>query len=93
MASPRMPFTALRRRKLSVHRFGPQFYRAETMRRIFFLKHHNEPRGIGGFFDDFSELGFEESFALTRSVGKRRALVPATAGAHAFTLRHAVRRT
>jgi coproporphyrinogen III oxidase len=36
----------------------------------FFLKHRGEPRGIGGlFFDDFSELGFEKSFAFMRSVG------------------------
>ncbi|CAG1016105.1 partial coproporphyrinogen III oxidase, partial [Burkholderiaceae bacterium] len=36
----------------------------------FFLKHRNEPRGIGGvFYDDFSELGFDESFAVTRAVG------------------------
>nr|WP_269531089.1 oxygen-dependent coproporphyrinogen oxidase [Chitinimonas sp. BJYL2] len=36
----------------------------------FFLKHRNEPRGIGGvFFDDFSELGTEGSFAMTRAVG------------------------
>lgn len=36
----------------------------------FFLKHRNEPRGIGGiFFDDFAELGSEGSFAMTRSVG------------------------
>jgi coproporphyrinogen III oxidase len=36
----------------------------------FFLKHRNEPRGIGGvFFDDFAELGFEGSFALMRAVG------------------------
>jgi coproporphyrinogen III oxidase len=36
----------------------------------FFLKHRGEPRGIGGlFYDDFNELGFERSFALTRSVG------------------------
>ncbi|WP_035059414.1 oxygen-dependent coproporphyrinogen oxidase [Andreprevotia chitinilytica] len=36
----------------------------------FFLKHRNEARGIGGvFFDDFSELGFEGSFALMRSIG------------------------
>jgi coproporphyrinogen III oxidase len=36
----------------------------------FFLKHRNEPRGVGGiFFDDFSELGFEQSFAMLRSVG------------------------
>jgi coproporphyrinogen III oxidase len=36
----------------------------------FFLKHRGEPRGVGGvFFDDFSELGFEKSFALLRAVG------------------------
>jgi coproporphyrinogen III oxidase len=36
----------------------------------FFLKHRQEPRGIGGiFFDDFNELGFERSFALLRAVG------------------------
>ncbi len=36
----------------------------------FYLKHRNEPRGIGGvFFDDFSELGFDGSFAMMRSVG------------------------
>lgn len=36
----------------------------------FFLKHRNEPRGIGGvFFDDFSELGLEGSFAMTQAVG------------------------
>jgi len=38
----------------------------------FFLRHRDEPRGIGGvFFDDFSELGFERSFAMTRAVGDR----------------------
>jgi coproporphyrinogen III oxidase len=36
----------------------------------FWLKHRNEPRGVGGvFFDDFAEGGFERSFALLRSVG------------------------
>jgi coproporphyrinogen III oxidase len=36
----------------------------------FFLKHRNEPRGIGGtFFDDFSEMDFDRSFAVMRSVG------------------------
>ncbi len=36
----------------------------------FYLKHRQEPRGIGGiFFDDFSELGFDGSFAMLRSVG------------------------
>jgi coproporphyrinogen III oxidase len=36
----------------------------------FFLKHRNEQRGVGGvFFDDFSELGFEGSFAMLRALG------------------------
>jgi coproporphyrinogen III oxidase len=36
----------------------------------FYLKHRNEPRGIGGvFFDDFHEGGFEPSFAMQRAVG------------------------
>jgi coproporphyrinogen III oxidase len=37
----------------------------------FYLKHRKEPRGIGGiFFDDFNELGFEQSFNLVKSVGE-----------------------
>jgi coproporphyrinogen III oxidase len=36
----------------------------------FFLKHRNEPRGIGGvFFDDLSEPGFDTSFGIQRAVG------------------------
>lgn len=36
----------------------------------FYLKHRQEARGIGGiFFDDFNELGFEQSFELTKNVG------------------------
>ncbi len=36
----------------------------------FYLKHRKEPRGIGGvFFDDFNKLGFEQSFAMLKSVG------------------------
>jgi coproporphyrinogen III oxidase len=36
----------------------------------FFLKHRQEPRGIGGiFYDDFAELGFERGFDMMRSVG------------------------
>ncbi|MDP3652784.1 MAG: oxygen-dependent coproporphyrinogen oxidase [Rhodoferax sp.] len=36
----------------------------------FFLKHRNEPRGVGGvFFDDFSELGFDRSSAMLQAVG------------------------
>jgi len=36
----------------------------------FFLKHRNEPRGIGGlFFDDLNEWDFDKCFAFLRSVG------------------------
>nr|WP_228488361.1 oxygen-dependent coproporphyrinogen oxidase [Caenimonas koreensis] len=36
----------------------------------FYLKHRNEQRGIGGiFFDDFSEGGFNNAFAMMSSVG------------------------
>ncbi|MBL8344597.1 MAG: oxygen-dependent coproporphyrinogen oxidase [Rubrivivax sp.] len=36
----------------------------------FFLKHRNEPRGVGGiFFDDFAEGGFHNGFALMRATG------------------------
>ena len=36
----------------------------------FFLKHRNEPRGIGGlFFDDLDEGGFRRSFDFVRRVG------------------------
>jgi coproporphyrinogen III oxidase len=36
----------------------------------FYLKHRSEQRGVGGiFFDDFSELGFENSLAMMKSVG------------------------
>jgi coproporphyrinogen III oxidase len=36
----------------------------------FFLKHRNEPRGIGGiFFDDLNSQDFDTCFNLTQSVG------------------------
>ncbi len=36
----------------------------------FFLKHRQEPRGVGGlFFDDVNEGGFAKSFEFMRSVG------------------------
>ena len=36
----------------------------------FYLKHRDEPRGIGGlFFDDLNEPDFEQAFAFMQSVG------------------------
>ncbi|MGH1439849.1 MAG: oxygen-dependent coproporphyrinogen oxidase [Cellvibrionaceae bacterium] len=36
----------------------------------FYLKHRSEARGIGGlFFDDFNELGFDESFLFLQAIG------------------------
>jgi coproporphyrinogen III oxidase len=36
----------------------------------FYLKHRDEPRGVGGlFFDDLNELGFDKSFAFMQAVG------------------------
>lgn len=36
----------------------------------FFIRHRDEPRGVGGlFFDDFNELGFDRSFAFLRAIG------------------------
>ncbi len=52
--------------------FGKDLYERfkERCDRYFFLKHRNECRGIGGlFFDDFNDLGFDDSFACIRSIG------------------------
>ena len=61
-----------RTNKTVLDAFNPSYY--PTFKKhcdeYFYIKHRKEPRGIGGiFFDDFNELGFEQSFALQRSVG------------------------
>jgi coproporphyrinogen III oxidase len=52
--------------------FGPELHPRfkKWCDEYFYLKHRAEARGVGGiFYDDFSELGFERSFAMTRAVG------------------------
>jgi coproporphyrinogen III oxidase len=52
--------------------FGAEYYPRfkRWCDEYFFLKHRNEPRGIGGiFFDDLNDRTFDDCFALTQSVG------------------------
>ena len=52
--------------------YGADLYRSFKLwcDDYFYLPHRGEPRGIGGiFFDDFCELGFDDDFAMVRSVG------------------------
>ena len=52
--------------------FGPDIHQhfKQWCDEYFFLKHRNEPRGVGGlFFDDLNEWEFEKCFAFMRSVG------------------------
>lgn len=58
--------------KAAVEPFGTGLYKElkEWCDQYFYLNHRQEPRGVGGlFFDDFHRLGFNDSFAMMRSVG------------------------
>lgn len=58
--------------KTAIDAFGSGYYPEfkKECDEYFFLKHRQEPRGIGGiFYDDFNELGFEKTFAFHRAVG------------------------
>ncbi len=59
--------------KRALDPFGPELHRRfkQWCDTYFFLRHRNEPRGIGGvFFDDFAEGGFDHAFGMTKSVGE-----------------------
>ena len=66
--------------RLACQPFGEHIY-ADFKKQCddyFFLKHRNEPRGIGGlFFYDYNENSFTHSFALMRSIGEH--FIPAYA--------------
>jgi coproporphyrinogen III oxidase len=52
--------------------FGADLYQRykQWCDEYFYLKHRNEPRGVGGlFFDDLNEGGFAHCFGFMRSVG------------------------
>jgi coproporphyrinogen III oxidase len=56
----------------ALHPFGEGLYLRfkRWCDEYFYLKHRDEQRGVGGiFFDDFSDLGFERSLAMTQAVG------------------------
>lgn len=58
--------------KNSLQSFGNDYHMRfkKWCDQYFYLKHRNEPRGIGGiFFDDLSQPDFDTCFNLTKSVG------------------------
>jgi coproporphyrinogen III oxidase len=64
--------------KDAIDSFGADYYPRykKACDAYFYLPHRDEMRGVGGlFFDDFNELGFDQSFAFMRAVGD--AFVPA----------------
>ena len=59
--------------KGAVNSFGAGYYTKfkEWCDDYFYLAHRDEHRGVGGlFFDDFNELGFDQSFELVKAVGQ-----------------------
>lgn len=58
--------------KDSLQSFGSGYHKhfKKWCDKYFYLKHRNEPRGIGGiFFDDLSQPDFDTCFNITKSVG------------------------
>lgn len=75
--------------------FGPDRYQEykEWCDRYFYLKHRDEPRGVGGlFFDDLNTPDFDSCFEFVKSVGRAYldayAPIVAKRKAHPFTEQH-----
>jgi coproporphyrinogen III oxidase len=62
------------RKACQVSRFDGDALYAELKKQCddyFYLKHRNEPRGVGGlFFDDFNRWDYEDCFQLVKQVGQ-----------------------
>jgi coproporphyrinogen III oxidase len=58
------------RRACDAH--GPDYYDrfSKWCDEYFFIKHRNEPRGVGGIFYDYLEGDWEKNFAFTQDVGR-----------------------
>lgn len=67
--------------KLACDQFDESYYPRfkKDCDEYFYLKHRQEPRGVGGlFFDDFNAPGFDKSFAMVRAIAESfsKAYVP-----------------
>lgn len=59
--------------KNAIDTFGDSYYSRfkKWCDDYFYLPHRDEHRGVGGlFFDDFNELGFDQSFQFIKAVGQ-----------------------
>jgi coproporphyrinogen III oxidase len=64
-------FHAAFKRTCDAH--SPDYYKSfsKACDEYFFIKHRNEPRGVGGiFYDNFDSGDWEKDFAFTRDVGQ-----------------------
>jgi coproporphyrinogen III oxidase len=70
------------------NQFDPDYYPKfkKWCDEYFFLKHRNEPRGIGGIFYDYVNTGnWQQDFAFTQAVGRTfKDIYPAIARRHMF---------